>query len=34
MKLVRPTQQYRDQIMAYRRTFLNLGEQPYGGSSL
>jgi predicted acetyltransferase len=34
MNLVRPTQQYREQIMAYRATFLNLGEQPYGGSSL
>lgn len=34
MKLVRPTQQYREQIMAYRKTFLSIGEQPYGGSSL
>ena len=34
MKLVRPTQQYSEQIMAYRTTFINLGEQPYGGSSL
>ena len=34
MKLVRPTQQYREQIMAYRTTFLNIGEQPYGASSL
>ena len=34
MKLVRPTQRYREQIMAYRTTFLNIGEQPYGASSL
>lgn len=34
MKLVKPTHQNRDQVMAYRTTFLNLGEHPYGGTSL
>ncbi|WP_404332277.1 GNAT family N-acetyltransferase [Mesobacillus maritimus] len=34
MKLVRPTQQHSEQIMAYRTAFLRVGEHPYGGSSI
>lgn len=34
MKLVKPTLQHSEQIMAYRTAFLTVGEHPYGGSSL
>ncbi|HWJ78448.1 MAG TPA: GNAT family N-acetyltransferase [Niallia sp.] len=34
MKLVKPTHQYSEQVIAYREAFLNRGELPYGGSSL
>ena len=34
MKLVKPTHQYNEQIMAYRQAFLNSREQPYGSCSL
>ncbi|WP_404332152.1 GNAT family N-acetyltransferase [Mesobacillus maritimus] len=34
MKLVKPTPQHSEQIMAYRTAFLTVGEHPYGGSSL
>ncbi|MGE8203910.1 GNAT family N-acetyltransferase [Heyndrickxia sp. NPDC080065] len=34
MKLVKPTLQYREQIMAYRQAFINIREQPHGSCSL
>ena len=34
MKLVKPTHQYSEQVIAYRKAFLDKGELPYGGSSL
>jgi hypothetical protein len=34
MKLVRPTQQHSEQIMAYRTAFLTSGDHSYRGSSI
>ncbi|MEK5380536.1 GNAT family N-acetyltransferase [Niallia sp. FSL W8-0635] len=34
MELLRPSEQYREQLMEYRSAFLHRKEQPYGGSSL
>lgn len=34
MKLVKPTYQHSEQIMAYRQVFLNSREQPHGSCSL
>ena len=34
MELVRPSKKYSKQLMEYRSAFLQIEEQPYGGSSL
>ncbi|MED1509677.1 GNAT family N-acetyltransferase [Bacillus proteolyticus] len=34
MKLLKPTYEYSEQIMEYRRAFLNSGEEPHGSCSL
>jgi predicted acetyltransferase len=34
MKLVKPAELHEEQLMAYRKAFLNSGEHLYGGSSL
>ncbi|MES5894741.1 MULTISPECIES: GNAT family N-acetyltransferase [Bacillus cereus group] len=34
MKLLKPTYEYSEQIIEYRKAFLHAGEQPHGSSSL